>query len=120
MGLSGPVGRYLLLQQLPAGIDIAVSGGGFRGNDLTGGLYVNGSVALRLNRFLRSRLVRLRLDSLVWSLFIYDRRQGLVSALVSIIHRTRACGRCNCLANSTASNAACASGTVGCAAPGAN
>ena len=24
MGLGGPVGRYLLLQQLPAGVDIAV------------------------------------------------------------------------------------------------
>ena len=65
MGLGGPAGRYLLLQQLPTGVDVAVSGGSFRGNDLTGSLYVNGSVALRLNRFLRSRLVRLRRDGLV-------------------------------------------------------
>ena len=29
MGLGGPVGRYLLLQQLPTGIDVAVSGSVF-------------------------------------------------------------------------------------------
>ena len=80
MGLSGPVGRYLLLQQLSVGVDIAVSGSGFRGNDLAGSLYVNGSVALRLNRFLRSRLVRLRRDGLVRCFaFIHDtlRLRGL-------------------------------------------
>ena len=29
MGLGGPAGRYLLLQQLPAGVDIAVGNSGF-------------------------------------------------------------------------------------------
>ena len=30
MGLGGPVGRYLLLQQLPTGVDVAVGNGDFR------------------------------------------------------------------------------------------
>ena len=34
VGIRLAVGRYLLLQQLPAGVDIAVSGGGFRIDDL--------------------------------------------------------------------------------------
>ena len=34
MGFRLAVGRYLLLQQLPTGVDIAVSGGGFRIDDL--------------------------------------------------------------------------------------
>ena len=61
---------------------------------------------------------RLRRDGLVRTVLIYDRRQGLISTLVSIIHRTGACGRCNRRANIAAANAACSSGTVGCAAPG--
>ena len=34
VSFSGPVGRNLLLQQLPTGVDTAVSGGGFRIDDL--------------------------------------------------------------------------------------
>ena len=44
MGLGGPVGRYLLLQQLPAGIDVAVRGGRFGFQNLFTGLG-NGFVA---------------------------------------------------------------------------
>ena len=30
MGLGGPASRYLLLQQLPTGVDVAVGNGDFR------------------------------------------------------------------------------------------
>ena len=50
MGLSDPVGRYLLLLQLPTGVDIAVSGGGFGLQNLFAGL-ANGFVAFLWRRF---------------------------------------------------------------------
>ncbi len=50
MGLGGPVGRYLLLQQLPTGIDIAVSGSVFGLQNLFAGL-ANGFVAFLWRRF---------------------------------------------------------------------
>ena len=50
VGLSGPVGRYLLLQQLPTGVDIAVSGSVFGLQNLFAGL-ANGFVAFFRRRF---------------------------------------------------------------------
>ena len=44
MGLGGPVGRYLLLQQFSTGVDVAVRGGRFRFQNLFTGLG-NGVVA---------------------------------------------------------------------------
>ena len=50
MSFGGPTSRYLLLQQLPTGVNVAVSGGGFGFQNSFAGLG-NGLVAFFRHRF---------------------------------------------------------------------
>ena len=69
VGLGGPVGRYLLLQQLPTGIDVAVGNGSLGLQNPVGRLGGNG----------------------IFFFLVYHRRQSLIRALPCVHHFVRFC-----------------------------